>query len=238
MRIKKAENKSFRLIFVRHGEPDYVGDRLTKTGHAQAEACAERLKDEGIEEIYASPMGRAQETASHTAEKLGLPIKTLDYMHEVDWGGEGVPDGGHPWTISEKMVNDEDFDFYGEDWKKHPGFEKNKVTELYDVISAGIDGFLETQGFKHEGSRFLCERDEAKTVALFSHGGSGACALAHILSLPYPYVCTFFPYAFTSVIILEFPAQKGKFVHPRVELFNDVSHMKNLNGGGDRRNIQ
>ncbi len=238
VRIKKADNKSFRLIFVRHGEPDYVADRLTKKGHAQAEAVAERLKDEGIEEIYASPMGRARETAAPTAEKLGLPIKILDYMHEVSWGGEGVPDGGHPWTVSEKMVNEDDFDFYHEDWRKHPAFEKNEVTKLYDMISEKIDGFLEAQGFRHEGSRFFCERDEAKTVALFSHGGSGACALAHILSLPYPYVCTFFPYEFTSVIVLEFPVRKGRYVHPRVELFNDVSHTKSLNGGEHQQNIQ
>ncbi len=231
VRIKKGGNRSFRIIFVRHGEPDYVGDTLTKTGKRQAGAAAERLKDEGISEIYASPMGRAYETADFTAKILNLPITKLDYMHEVSWGGEGVADGGHPWTVSEKMINELDFDFYHDDWRKHPFFENNRVTEYYDLISDKIDGFLEDQGFKHEGTRFLCERETSKTVALFSHGGSGACALAHILSLPFPYVCTVLPYEFTSVIILEFPVQKGKFVHPRVELFNDTMHTKALSKG-------
>ena len=53
-----------RIIFVRHGEPDYQHDCLTETGKKQAEAASKRLAREGIDEIYASPMGRAAETAA------------------------------------------------------------------------------------------------------------------------------------------------------------------------------
>ena len=44
-----------KIVFVRHGHPDYVNDCLTELGHKQAESAALRLKDEGIEEIYSSP---------------------------------------------------------------------------------------------------------------------------------------------------------------------------------------
>ena len=54
-----------RIIFVRHGEPDYVHDCLTEKGKIQAAAAAERLRDEGIAEIYSSPLGRARETADY-----------------------------------------------------------------------------------------------------------------------------------------------------------------------------
>ena len=40
-----------RIIFVRHGEPDYAHDCLTEMGKLQAVAAAERLRNEGIEEI-------------------------------------------------------------------------------------------------------------------------------------------------------------------------------------------
>ena len=36
-----------RIVFVRHGEPDYEHDCLTETGVRQAEQAAERLKEEG-----------------------------------------------------------------------------------------------------------------------------------------------------------------------------------------------
>ena len=67
-----------RIIFVRHGEPDYANDCLTEQGRLQAREAAKRLLGEGIEEIYSSPLGRAAETAAATAEVLKLPVKTLD----------------------------------------------------------------------------------------------------------------------------------------------------------------
>ena len=57
-----------RIIFVRHGEPDYQRDCLTETGREQAAAAAERLAGEGIVEIYASPCGLARQTADRSEE--------------------------------------------------------------------------------------------------------------------------------------------------------------------------
>lgn len=213
-----------RIIFVRHGEPNYEKDCLTETGRKQAEAAAARLEREGISEIYASSMGRAQETAMFTARKLGLPVRTLDFMHEISWGGPDVPMEGHPWTISDWMIDEKQFDFYREDWRQHPYFKHNSAVNCLDDISGKFDALLLRQGYRHEGPRYYCETDRQKTIAVFSHGGSGACALSHLLALPFPYVCSVMPYGLTSVTILNFPVQKGAYVHPRIELFNDLTH--------------
>ena len=69
-----------RILFVRHGEPDYARDCLTEEGARQAAAAAERLAGEGIRRIYASPCGRARETAAYTARRLGLPVEVLPFM--------------------------------------------------------------------------------------------------------------------------------------------------------------
>lgn len=222
---------AMRIIFVRHGEPNYEKDCLTETGKKQAAAAAIRLEREGIEEIYASPQGRASQTAAYTAERLGLPVRTLDYMHEISWGGPGIPQEGHPWTLSDWMISREDFDFYREDWRQHPYFKGNAAVRYLDEISVKFDAFLREQGYRHEGARYYCETDRQKTIALFSHGGSGACVLSHLLALPFPYVCTVMPYEFTSVIILEFPVRKGEYVHPRIELFNDAAHILDISSG-------
>ena len=96
-----------RLIYVRHGEPDYANDCLTETGRQQAIAVSKRLQNEGISEIYTSPMGRASQTASYTSELLDIPIQTMDYMHEITWGGPDIPAGGHPWTLSDRMIDED-----------------------------------------------------------------------------------------------------------------------------------
>lgn len=219
-----------RIIFVRHGEPNYALDCLTEEGKRQAAAAARRLRKEGITEIYTSPCGRAAETAAYTARLLNLPVTTLDYMHEIGWGGEGIPWDGHPWTLGDLMLQ-EGFDFQGGDWRKHPYFDGNIAAEYEERIGREIDAFLAGQGYRHEGLRYLCETDREKTIALFSHGGSGACALGHLMQLPFPYVCSVLPYDFTSIIILNFPVRKGKWVFPRLELFNDIAHIQGSAAG-------
>ena len=109
--------------------------------------------------------------------------------------------------------------------------EKNTAVRYLDGISLRFDELLRGQGYRHEGTRYFCETDRQKTIAVFSHGGSGACVLAHLLALPFPYVCTVMPYEFTSIIILEFPVRKGEYVHPRIELFNDTAHTLNISSG-------
>ena len=222
---------SMRIIFIRHGEPDYANDCLTATGRKQAEALSRRLVRENITELYSSPLGRAAETAAFTAKLLGLTVRTLDFMQEISWGGEGIPVDGHPWTLAERMIDDEHFDFYGADWRSHPYFAKNSVLGHYTDIAARFDELMEPHGYRHEANRFFCTETQERTIAVFSHGGSGACALSHLLSLPLPYVLTVFPYDYTSVIILNFPVKNGSFVHPRVELFNDAAHISGLSAG-------
>ena len=224
-----------RFLFIRHGEPDYANDCLTATGRLQAQAASKRLSCEGICEIYASPLGRAQETADYTAKLLGLPVTTLEFMREITWGGEGVPDEGHIWTLAGKMLYEDNFDFSKQNWREHPYFKKNTVMPCYEKVTAGIDDFLQDQGYRHEGRRFFCSHENDKTIALFSHGGSGGAALSHILSLAFPYVLCVFPYTYTSVIVVEFPSKPGCYVHPRVELFNDAAHIRGL---GDQLKIQ
>ena len=131
-----------RIVFVRHGEPDYAHDCLTETGRLQAAAAARRLASEPISAVYSSPNGRAFETAGYTARQFGLTVQKLDYMHEISWGGEGVPEMGHPWTLSEWMIDREAFDFFSGDWRSHPYFKNNIALKYYDSICGKIDAFL------------------------------------------------------------------------------------------------
>ena len=81
-----------RIIFVRHGEPNYEKDCLTEAGHLQASAVAERLREEEISAVWSSPLGRARETADVTASLLNLPVQTLDFMRELHWAAvTGLP---------------------------------------------------------------------------------------------------------------------------------------------------
>ena len=213
-----------RIIFVRHGESDYSHDCLTEKGRQQAAAVAERLADEGISAVYTSPNGRAYETAVFTAERLGLAVTTSYCLREIMWGGPGIPCSGKPWELGRLMLG-EGFDFRSADWREHPYFEYNSATECCRVLSADFDAFLPEHGYRHEGRGFFCEKGSAETLVMFAHGASIECLLAHILDLPFPYVSYAMQHDPASLTMLDFPVSDGAWVFPKLELFNDCSHL-------------
>ncbi len=219
-----------RIVFVRHGEPNYEKDCLTETGREQAKLVAERLKEEGSSEIWSSPLGRASETAEITGAALELPVKILDFMREVDWGStDGTPlfRDGHPWFSSDEMAR-QGIDLNRPDWRESPFFCRNRVLECVDRIDRGIDDWLEGFGYTRKGPYYhhSIEEKEHRTIALFSHGGSSAAAMGHILNLPFPYACGLFHIDFTGITILRFGRIKGDTTLPSLELCNDARHIR------------
>ena len=218
-----------RIIFVRHGEPDYTHDCLTETGRRQAKDTALRLRDEGIEAVYSSPFGRAKETAQCTADLLGLPVRIVDFMHEITWGSrDGTPlvDNGHPWDLADRLAL-EGFDLARPDWTEHPYFKNNKALDEVKRISGETDKWLLSLGYQREGAYYRCvlPDDRQRTVALFCHGGSSAAALSRILNLPFPYLCGALHLYFASVSVIRLDRRPGSLALPCFELINDGSHV-------------
>jgi len=218
-----------RIVFVRHGEPDYAKDCLTERGKVQAAAAAERLRSEGIGEIWCSPMGRAQETAAAASRVLGLPVRTLDYMRELDWGslnGEPLFADGHPWDQADELCR-QGWDLTDPGWREHPFFANNRVTANADLVAEKTDEWLLSLGYERNGAYYRCLRkdDSQFTVALFSHGGSSAAAMGRILNLTFPYACGLFHLEFTGITIIRLNRNPGAQTLPCLELANDRRHL-------------
>ena len=219
-----------RIVFVRHGEPDYANDCLTAVGKVQAEQAALRLREEGIEEIWSSPLGRAAETAKAASGVLGLPVKTLDFMQEVHWGstdGEPIFADGHPWEIVDEMAR-RGIDLNRNDWRDTPYFRTNRVLEYVNRVEKGIDEWLAGFGYIREGNyyRHTAEEQEHRTVTLFSHGGSSCAAIGHILNLPFPYACALLHFDFTGITVVRMDRSEGPCTLPCLELANDGKHIR------------
>ena len=89
-----------RLIFIRHGDPDYVHDTLTEKGKREAELLAQRVKNWDVSKFYVSPLGRAQLTAEYSLKLRGDTAETLPWLREFN-GIIPTSDGGHriPWDM-------------------------------------------------------------------------------------------------------------------------------------------
>ncbi|MEO9326869.1 histidine phosphatase family protein [Gordonia aurantiaca] len=84
---------------MRHGEvhnPEGIlygrlpGFHLSADGRAQAQKVADALADHDIKAVFASPLQRAQETATPIAAAHGLEIQTNDDLIEADNVFEGL----------------------------------------------------------------------------------------------------------------------------------------------------
>ncbi|GAB09653.1 putative phosphoglycerate mutase family protein [Gordonia araii NBRC 100433] len=84
---------------MRHGEvhnPDGIlygrlpGFRLSETGRVQAQTVADSLADHDVAAVFASPLQRAQETATPIAAAHGLEIVTNEDLIESDNVFEGL----------------------------------------------------------------------------------------------------------------------------------------------------
>ena len=220
-----------RIIFVRHGHPDYAKDTLTPLGNLQAEAVAERLRDEKIDQFHASSCGRAHETALHVAKLFGMEVTTHDFMREIGWGAkegeEELVGGGQPWSVSAQMVSCGE-SIMDSQWQQSKAFSNNRVTDFVTRAAENFDAWLSTFGYNREGDYYRVMEDNGSTVLMASHAGSSSAVLSHLFNLPFSFVCAAMPPNFTSVTIVSINGEAGALVTPKFEVFNDWRHIRGL----------
>ena len=73
-----------KLIIIRHGDPDYEHDTLTPKGVREAKLLSERISKLDVKAFYCSPLGRAQDTASYTLDKMNRSAQTLPWLCEFE----------------------------------------------------------------------------------------------------------------------------------------------------------
>lgn len=220
-----------KIIYVRHGHPDYKTDTLTALGKLQAAAAAERLKAYGISEIYSSPRGRAVETAQHAADALGLSVQVIDHFSELGWGDlNAAPDAKKvtPWSHVHKAVAEGRF-VSDPDWREKEPWCHDKVVERIKMAIDGLEAFLEQLGYRREGDLYrVIGENTDKTIAIFGHGGHSTAVFAHLMGIPFPHACQLFDLDFTNISVLRFDDAPAAFTHPRFEMFGNADHIRGI----------
>ncbi len=221
-----------KIIFVRHGDPNYSKDCLTDIGHKQADAAGKRLADEKIEAFFSSSQGRAIETCEHIAEYYGKKdeIQLLDFMREVSWGPRGQSDAefaGNPWSLSNDIVKNGG-NLLSANWRNEEPFNRSLTAESSKMIGQNFDKWLEELGYTREGAYYRVGTPKYKTVILTSHCGSSSAVLSHFFNLPLSFVCYAIGIGYTSIITVTLADAPGSLVGPRFELVNDLRHIKGL----------
>ena len=138
-----------KLLIIRHGDPYYEIDSLTQKGWKEAEYLSEKLCGLDVKAFYMSPLGRAQDTAKPTLEKLGRTAEVKEWLREFDVRIQrpDIPDKkmiAWDW-LPQDWTQDEQFYRYDE-WYKNTSMVEGHVKEEYDWVTGSFDKLLAEHG--------------------------------------------------------------------------------------------
>ena len=187
-----------RLLFIRHGDPDYVHDTLTEKGHREAALLAERAEALQLGKCFVSPLGRAQATAGYSMKKLGRTAKTLGWLQEfpawIDlnqapqlldaFPNARTEDGKYaPHIVWDIMPS-----YWGEfsdcmdpaRWRECEISRNSDTVEIYDYVTGEFDKLLMEHGYIRDGRCYKVEKESTETLTFFCHFGITCVFLAHL----------------------------------------------------------
>ncbi len=218
-----------RLLIIRHGDPDYANDTLTEKGWAQARLLGDRLAGEHIDKIYCSPLGRAQDTAKPTVERIGLQPEIREFLREFPAGIKTAyrPNGMCPWEMLPQHWSSLPELFDREAWRTVSPFAESDVPAVYDRVCAGFDELLAEHGYTRRGRLFDCPHPTDETIALFCHQGLGLTLVSYIvgLSLPLVWQTMFLPTSSVTQVDFELHREEPGVAAARVMFVGDTQHL-------------
>ncbi len=216
-----------KLMFIRHGDPDYSIDSLTETGWIEAELTSKRLEKLDIKAFFCSPLGRARDTAKPTLEKLSREAQVLPWLREFS-PRIMRPDQDKPKVSWDWLPQDWTADkrFYDrEHWTENERFVEAGVGQEAAAIAAELDKLLASHGYVRHGDLYRAEQPNEDTLVFFCHFGVLCVLLSHLLGIsPMPLwhgMCA----APASVTILTTEERRKGIASFRMNTFGDTSHL-------------
>lgn len=216
-----------RLIFIRHGEPDYEHDTLTEKGWREAECLASRVEKWKIDEIFCSPLGRALDTARPSLKRLGREAVVLPWLEEFRGKIKNPRKNkiGVPWDFFPDDWTKEPLLYDKDNWPKAPVMQTGPVEEVFGETCRGIDSLLAERGYVREGGFYRVKETRDENLVFFCHQGITLAILAHLLGVAAPVFWQGIFLPPTSVTIAGMEEVKAGAASFRCQGMGDVRHL-------------
>ena len=238
-----------RLLFIRHGDPDYKKDCLNEIGLKEAQALAALTPSMDLGTCYVSPLGRSQETAAiaigrAVKGKHGIAAATecTDILTTLPWLREFpaqvdvndvsllqdayylkiMPDG----SFGKRIV------FLNVMRRMSVSCDCEGVAALEPTIPdigirviASFDRLLADHGYVRDGRHYHVVRESKETLTFFCHFGITCVLLSHLWNVspfvPLQSLCM--PTSSVTELYTE-ERQKG-YAHFRATRIGDTTHL-------------
>lgn len=162
------------LWLARHGQSEWnnqsrvtgqLDPALTDKGRLQSQALADCLRDEAMDAIYSSTLGRSVETATPTAAATGLPIVREAALCEIHMG---VLQGRH------RDARDAEAQALWARWQAEPWLFCVPGGERFDEFAQRVGAVL----------RMVLQRHAGQRVLVVGHGATNRVLLGMLLEWP------------------------------------------------------
>lgn len=216
-----------RLLFIRHGDPDYEHDTVTEKGEREIRLLAERLAKEDMTAIYISPLGRAKKTAEATLLKTGREGKILPWLQEFVYPII-MPDSGQKhllWDFLPAFVEKYPMLMSSENWRKVPFISQSEALKVYDETVEAFDVLLASHGYRRNGAFYSAENSNRDTLVFFCHLGITGILLSHLFNQSPVALLQHFAAPPSSVTVVYTEEREKGIVHFRCSSYGDVSHL-------------
>lgn len=169
----KEFNKPTRLFLIRHGEVVRQGQKtflgftdlgLSSEGKKQVQTLAEYLGEVSLDQVYASDLIRAMDSARSICQGRSLQPLALPAFREMNMG-----------------------DWDGKSWEeikaKHPELSPFYFSNLKKFHFPGGETWSQFRGRVLLGMKHLLKESQGKTILLAAHAGVNRIILAQALGL-------------------------------------------------------
>ena len=217
-----------KLIFIRHGDPDYEKDSLTEKGWREAEILSRRVAKWDIKQIYCSPFGRAQDTCSVSLKATGRDAITCDWLKEFYYRVWDEKEG--EWTIAWDFFP-RDFNNWDElhdkdKWDQTAIMKSGELDKHAREVYEDFDALLEKHGYKRNDRGFydVIEHND-DNIVFFCHFGVTALIVSHLIGVAAPVLWQGMMMQPTSITVLGSEERIPGEASFRVQVFGDATHL-------------
>ena len=219
-----------KLVFIRHGDPDYEHDSLTERGKKEAELLGKFLKKEKfpMDAVFCSPLGRALLTCKIAQSYAGFEFETLPWLREfrgkIDKPDRPVPD--LCWDLPPKYFSEHPGLRQPQKWLEDPLIQAHNVPEEYEWVSKGLDEVLSRFGYERDGYLYRVKEANEKTLVFFCHFGVTSVMMGHLSGFsPYVFFQHFCARTTSITTFASEERQKG-IASFRCFAFGETQHLK------------
>jgi probable phosphoglycerate mutase len=214
--LKEALAMPTRIYLVRHGatqlteEDRFAGSSdvaLSAEGQRQIASLAERLKDDKLDAIYASPLGRTLETGRILGAPHGLEPIPEPCLREIDYGH---------WEGLSRTEVERDFAAEYAIWQEDP----------FTIGPKGGESGLNVLNRVLPVVRRIVETHRHRSVLVVSHKGTNRLLISSLLGFDMRSYRDRLDQSPAALNILDFMSE----VRVRLRLFNDISHYEGIPG--------